>query len=99
RPNNMYPPSQGMGTACYRPSGFLNSKFGESGKVFTNLGTYSEAYTNNIQDDGKIIVAGISTMNSIITDFGVVRYKTNGTLDSTFGVVGKVNTDFGGDER
>ena len=65
------------------------------GKVTTAIGSG----TNNdvgqsvvVQADGKIVVAGYSgTSNS---DFAVVRYNTDGSLDTAFGTGGKVTTDF-----
>ncbi|MGH2565004.1 MAG: Ig-like domain-containing protein, partial [Ginsengibacter sp.] len=47
-----------------------------------------------MQPDGKIIVMG-TLISGNITDFGVVRYNTDGTPDNTFGVGGMVTTDFG----
>jgi len=47
-----------------------------------------------IQSDGKIVVAGTVTSRSGDTDMGVVRLNMNGTLDSTFGVNGKVTVAF-----
>ena len=50
-----------------------------------------------LQPDGKVIVAGISFagISAEGGDFAVARYNTNGTLDTSFGVGGKVTTDFG----
>jgi uncharacterized delta-60 repeat protein len=41
-----------------------------------------------VQSDGKIVAGGSSN-----STFEVVRYNTNGSLDSTFGYLGKVSTD------
>jgi uncharacterized delta-60 repeat protein len=73
-------------------AGSLDQTFGIGGKVIThigNVGDYGQAVA--IQDDGKIVVAGSSTSNG----FSVVRYNTNGSLDSTFGVNGIVSTLIG----
>ena len=43
-----------------------------------------------IQADGKIIAAGFRTMST--TDFAVVRYNTDGSLDTSFNGTGKVIT-------
>jgi uncharacterized delta-60 repeat protein len=45
-----------------------------------------------LQPDGKIIVAGESDRG-----FALVRYQSNGRLDATFGVEGKVRTALGTD--
>lgn len=50
-----------------------------------------------IQSDGKIVVTG-PLWNGSNNDFGIVRYNTNGYLDSTFGTNGIVKTDFGSTE-
>lgn len=72
----------------------LDNNFGLGGKVTTDFnGSTDNAYSLAIQPDGKIIAAGeVYTGSS--WDFGLVRYKTNGTLDNTFGTGGKVTTDF-----
>ncbi len=43
-----------------------------------------------LQKDGKIVVVGSSNYL-----FAIVRYSTNGTLDTTFSKDGKQTTDFG----
>lgn len=85
--------------ARYLPSGALDTSFGTGGKVTTNISTYSSTDTLNkqdvanavvIQDDGKIVVGGYS-YTALGTKEGVlVRYNTNGTLDTSFGQSGVV---------
>jgi uncharacterized delta-60 repeat protein len=48
-----------------------------------------------IQTDGKIVVAGTTTTASGNSDFFLVRYHPDGSLDKTFSGDGKVRTDFG----
>jgi len=48
-----------------------------------------------IQPDGKIVAVGSANDPATFYDFAAVRYLSNGTLDTTFGVAGKVHTDFG----
>ena len=47
-----------------------------------------------IQSDGKIVAAG-SSYNGSNYDFALVRYNTNGTLDTAFGTGGIVTTSIG----
>ena len=47
-----------------------------------------------IQSDGKIVVAGYSN-NGSNDDFALVRYNTDGTLDTSFHSDGKVTTAIG----
>jgi uncharacterized delta-60 repeat protein len=51
-----------------------------------------------IQSDDKIVVGGTATF-SADANFGLARYLTDGTLDTTFSGNGRVNTDFGADEE
>jgi len=51
-----------------------------------------------IQPDGKIVVAGYSN-NGSNNDFALVRYNTDGSLDTNFDSDGKVTTDIGGDSN
>jgi uncharacterized delta-60 repeat protein len=75
-------------------NGTFDTSFGTGGTVTTQFGT-----TNNdanglaLQPDGKIIVAGFTFQTGTRFNFALARYKTNGTLDETFGVGGKVTTD------
>ncbi len=68
-------------------AGSLDPNFGSGGIVSTaNTGANAGA----LQGDGKILVAGsISTVQNAQQP-GLLRYNTNGTLDSGFGADGKV---------
>jgi len=79
----------------YNADGTLDTTFGSSGKVITPIGSSDdEAHSVTIQIDGKIVVAG-SSNNGSDYDFALVRYNTDGTLDNTFGINGKVITPVG----
>jgi uncharacterized delta-60 repeat protein len=85
-----------MGVARYHADGSLDSGFGTGGEVTTDFnGLNDTASALVIQPDGKIVVAGSAT-NSIGSDFALVRYNSDGQLDSTFGTGGKVMMDFNG---
>jgi len=75
--------------------GSLDNLFGNSGKVVTSIGiSAAEIFAVAIQSDGKIIAAGYSTQDfDLSTDFTIVRYNTDGTLDNSFGTGGIVVTD------
>lgn len=82
--------------ARYNTSGTLDNTFGSGGKTLTHLDYgFDLAYAVAIQPDGKIIAAGVSYDTLFNGEFGVVRYNTNGTLDNTFGIGGKVRTSVG----
>ena len=79
----------------YNTNGTLDTTFGTTGKITTPIGTASDVgYSVAIQTDGKIVVAGKSN-NGANNDFAVVRYNTNGSLDTTFGTTGKVTIPIG----
>ncbi|MEW6681846.1 MAG: HYR domain-containing protein [Nitrospirota bacterium] len=76
-------------------AGGLDPTFGTGGKVVTDFGLGDDrVYALAIQSNGKIVVAGCSNC-SAAPDFAVARYNPDGSLDSSFGVGGKVTTDFG----
>lgn len=77
----------------YNTDGSLDSQFGSGGKVSTPIGGNDEsAGSIAIQPDGRIVLAGQTTVNSDDTNFALVRYKSDGNLDLTFGIDGKVST-------
>jgi uncharacterized delta-60 repeat protein len=79
----------------YNSNGALDASFGSSGTVITDFGSDEAARAVAIQTDGKIIVAGARGEGNN-TDFALARYMANGTLDTSFGVGGKVTTNVGG---
>ncbi|MEJ7701193.1 MAG: delta-60 repeat domain-containing protein [Pyrinomonadaceae bacterium] len=86
--------------ARYNADGTLDATFGSGGKVITDFGYpgYVPGLSGlALQADGKIVAAG--TVRPFNEDFALVRYNTNGTLDTTFGAGGKITTDFGGSDR
>ncbi len=73
-------------------NGALDTTFDADGIVTTDFGSLDEGIRGiAVQTDGKILAGGVSA-----TDFALARYNSNGTLDSSFGQVGKTTTDFGG---
>ena len=82
--------------ARYNPDGTPDATFGNGGQVSTDfLGLEDDAFSVLIQPDGKIVAVGSANDPATFYDFAAVRYLSNGTLDTTFGVAGKVHTDFG----
>ncbi|MEI8386715.1 MAG: Ig-like domain-containing protein [Verrucomicrobiota bacterium] len=76
--------------------GNLDTGFGSGGIVTTAIGSGDDTASGvAVQIDGKIVVVGTS-YNGSNKDFAVVRYNTDGTLDTTFNGTGKVTTDFRG---
>jgi uncharacterized delta-60 repeat protein len=84
----------------YNTNGSLDTTFDTDGKLTTPIGSGSElANSVVLQSDGKIVAAGYS-YNGSDNDFAIVRYNTDGSLDSTFGTGGKLTTPIGsGDDN
>lgn len=80
----------------YNANGTLDSTFDGDGKVRTPIGAFDDrANALAIQRDGKIVVAGYSVGASGSGDFALVRYNTDGSLDSSFDNDGKLTTSLG----
>ena len=74
----------------YTSNGVLDSSFNGTGIFTISLsGIDDEAYSVDLQVDGKIIAAGYAGDN-----FAILRFNEDGSLDSTFGIAGIVITDF-----
>jgi uncharacterized delta-60 repeat protein len=87
-----------FGVVRYNSNGSLDTTFNATGKVVTSLVTGSDqASSMALQADGKILVAGYA-FNGSNNDFALVRYNTNGNLDTSFNASGKVITAFGSGE-
>jgi uncharacterized delta-60 repeat protein len=81
--------------ARYNSDGSLDTSFGAGGKVTTDFASTDDIpYTVTVQADGRIVVAGMTDPGAA-SNFGLVRYNVDGSLDASFGTGGKVVTDFG----
>jgi len=74
-------------TPASTAAGSLDTCFGSNGKVTASLGTTSNwAVDVALQADGKIVVLG--------NDFKILRYGSDGLIDSTFGTGGVASVSF-----
>ncbi|MFK4624025.1 putative delta-60 repeat protein [Bradyrhizobium diazoefficiens] len=82
--------------ARYLADGSLDPTFGSGGIVTTDFGSpagVGETATSvKVQTDGKIVVGGLSALSDNESVFALARYNSDGTLDSSFGTNGKVQT-------
>ncbi len=79
--------------ARYNPDGSLDTTFDSDGKVTTSVGSGGASGNSvAIQTDDKIVVTGEAN-NGSNDDFAVVRYNTDGSLDTSFDSDGIVLTD------
>lgn len=81
----------GQKAAVFADPGDLDTSFGNNGIVTTDIGDFDTAIDVATQTDGKILLSG-TTFGST-TNFAIVRYANNGTLDNTFGTNGIVTTN------
>lgn len=86
-----YPKTGSFGLFRYTSNGTLDEHFGAHGKVFTNVSDGAN-YPNGVKidSDGKIVVAGTSGL----IKFTVVRYNSDGSLDTSFGDEGIATIEF-----
>lgn len=89
----------GLTLSRYNTSGSADTSFGTGGKVtiVASGGPVDSMQALALQNDGKIVVAGYTALpTSFNDDVVVLRYNSDGTLDTGFGTGGKVVTDFNG---
>lgn len=81
-----------FGLARYEADGSLDQSFGQGGRVVTNIEDHSaSAGSLLLQPDGKIVLGGGAP-----DGLALARYRTNGSLDSAFGVGGIASGLLGG---
>ncbi|MBP6530302.1 MAG: hypothetical protein KA260_09280 [Burkholderiales bacterium] len=73
---------------CAAPTD-LDTTFGGTGKVITDINDSDFATSVAVQTDGKIVVAGYCVNGAVIC---VARYSATGVLDATFNTTGTVQT-------
>ena len=92
--------AENFAVARYKTDGTLDSTFGSGGKVTTDFsGASDQATAIALQNDGKIILAGLTLYSIDDINIGVARYNSDGSLDTSFGSGGKVVADFDGSEN
>jgi len=78
----------------YTPNGFLDTSFGSNGWRTLNVGAGdSEGTAIKLQEDGKILVAG-TVFSGTNKDFALLRFNSDGSTDTAFGLNGLVSMDF-----
>ena len=92
---DLVPGGSDFALARYNPNGTLDPSFGTGGRVTTDFtGDVDVAGALAVQANGRLVVAGVTNTPGVTNaDFGLVRYRSNGELDRSFGMDGKVTTD------
>lgn len=78
----------------YNSNGTLDSTFSDDGIVLTALKGNDFGHTLSLQDDGKIIVGGVTY--GAKPEMALLRYLSNGSLDTTWAGTGYTTLDMGG---
>lgn len=70
----------------HNSDGSLDTSFSGDGKVTIDLGGYDSLSSTVVQTDGKILLAGQSGMTDFhpLSNFSLVRYNLDGSLDTGF---------------
>jgi uncharacterized delta-60 repeat protein len=79
----------------FTSTGALDTSFGSGGQVFTDFYGYMDRVDALVLVGNSIVAGGMARRSTSTegADFGLVKYRVDGQLDSTFGVGGKVVTD------
>jgi uncharacterized delta-60 repeat protein len=87
-----------LGSPARADAGDLDPLFSEDGVQVTSFpGHYGVAHGAVVHVAGRmVVVGGMHTNEGIGSDFALVRYTFGGELDATFGVGGRILTDFDG---
>jgi uncharacterized delta-60 repeat protein len=94
-------PGRKFALARYNPDGTLDPTFGTGGKVTTVLSGNVQGGADGLLllPGGKIMVSGsVNLPSSVDTSFALLRYNSDGSLDTTFGNGGLVTTNIGSDD-
>jgi uncharacterized delta-60 repeat protein len=92
--------SFGFGLTRITNGGEPDTKFNGNGTVIVDFAPNSSvAQSVTTQPDGKIIAVGKVFTSNTTSDLALVRLNSDGSLDSSFGVAGKQQIDFGEQEN
>lgn len=81
----------------YNADGTLDTSFNGTGVATAHIGLGGAASGVVVQPDGKLVAAGSADSGgSAGGDFALVRFNSDGSLDTSFGAGGTVTTDLGG---
>src|SRR5215471_8516496 len=76
---------------AHAAAGSLDPTFGSGGKVVGSFGSPIVVTNAALQSDGKIVVL----ISNDLTNFALVRFLSNGSVDTSFGSGGVAQTIFG----
>lgn len=86
-----YSNSEDFAVVRYLPDGSLDTTFGTAGKAFVDFGIRDTLYGMTVTSTGQIILAGLTGPLGSSSRLGAIaRLNADGSLDTSFGVNGKV---------
>lgn len=82
--------------ARYNADGSLDTTFGGGdGIITTSIGDVDSGFSVIQQADGKLVLVGYTRDGGANNDLALLRYTTDGALDTTFGADGIVTSNLG----
>lgn len=92
-------PNTGIALSKQLANGSIDGSFGQNGISRVQLPRYAAPNTIAVQPDGKILVGGLMTPQSLSNgwDFLLVRFLATGQLDQSFGDSGYITIDIPSD--
>lgn len=75
-----------------KPNGTVNFTFGSFGLAQMGFGTYAQLRKLTFQQDGKLLAGGFAYINGSQTALAYARFNSNGSVDNSFGTLGKYGT-------
>ena len=90
-----YPLIYDLAAVRLNSDGSFDTTYGDNGVATTQVLPYGSNYTRQMlmQSDDKAILVGFTAFGTLEYDIAMVRFNTDGSLDTTFGDGGKVSTD------
>ncbi len=84
-PSPSVPFAEDLMVTRFNADGTLDATFGGDGRVTTSaFGTHAQATDAVLQADGKLVVTALVWKSGSFFEFGVARYNTDGSLDTSF---------------
>jgi uncharacterized delta-60 repeat protein len=80
--------------------GDLDESYDYDGRVLADVfgGDHDSGYDVAVQPDGKAVVVGSRGGGAVRQNFALMRFNTNGSVDTSFASGGRTLTDFDGDD-
>jgi len=79
----------------FTKNGNPDTAFGDKGSVITQYNKYTYGKAAGLQHNGKIVVAATISRGDY-SDYGIIRFNKDGSVDKSFGKDGWVRMDVGG---